>query len=108
MKLKKDGTPDKRAYNGGSKNAGRKTKAEEMGLKSVLEKNMPFDELIQLIAEAARDGNWPAQKELLDRYVGKEAKVINQTTKHTGIDIAEILLNAYGNDKSDIQDTTDE
>lgn len=108
-RLKKDGTVDKRSFNRGKKGSGRKSKAEEMGLKDVLTTNMPFEELISLIAESARKGNWPAQKELLDRYVGKEAKslIVDQSVEHKGVDVEKILLNAYGQDQSDIPTTTD-
>lgn len=128
MRLKKDGTPDKRANNGGNKNAGRKTKAEEMGLEKRL--NRVFQELTDdrddvdgadvvlvklrdIALDPGHSKHFEALKWFTDRYFGKEPKalIVDQEVNHNGVgvDVAAILKGAYGNkDKSSISGSTDE
>lgn len=134
VKLNKDGTLDKRKNNGGHKTAGRKSKAEELGLKTRLHNTFmkvkgranfaagpgtdEADAVLRGLWRIALDDEHPKQLEVLlyldKRFFGKEPKAIIAEVDHTGqvetsVKIADIIKEAYGDtDKSDISSTTDE
>lgn len=116
VRYNKDGSIDKRSFNGGHKSAGRKTKAETMGLEKALVDAIPFEEVLALVAESAREGNWNAQKELLDRYAGKVAdkSIIKSENvnhnKYTHVDLKELLDGSYkpSSDSGDISGSASE
>lgn len=72
---------DRRKYNGGHKNAGRKSKAEEQGLIEKLTplEPMAFDALISALA----DGKDWAVKLFFQYKFGMPKQVIDQNNMHT-------------------------
>ena len=126
-KTNKDGSIDKRRFNGGNKSAGRKTKAEEMGLEARLNKvfeaftegytdvdgaDVVLVKLRDIAMDTSHAKHFDALKWFTDRYFGKEPKalIVDSEVTHKGLDVTEILKNAYGvsNDKRDIPSSTNE
>ena len=96
-KTNKDGTIDKRRFNGGNKTAGRKTKAEEMGLEARLNKvfeaftegytdvdgaDVVLVKLRDIAMDTSHAKHFDALKWFTDRYFGKEPKalIVDQST----------------------------
>ncbi len=90
--MKKD---DKRRFNGGNKNAGRKSKAEELkvrklGIDAITEVYGSIEKYYQHIAKESKD-SFPHLKLLQEYVFGKPKETIEQTHNVNNFDIKEIF-----------------
>lgn len=70
---------DRRKYNGGNKNAGRKPKADEIKLIEQMDSVLAPDEVWQALAKRVVDGDTQAQKTWLGYRYGMPKQIVEQT-----------------------------
>lgn len=90
-------------YGGARANAGRKSKAEEMGLPHLIEQVIGEDgkkDLIQKIFEKAKAGSFLQQQLLMHYLYGKPQDYLDITTKGQAVESPkEIIFRNYADDK---------
>ena len=91
---------DGRKNNGGHKNAGRKSKAEEFKLIEKLDKYIDQQKVFETLGNLIEEGNLKAVEIYLNYYFGKPTEKVDHTTDGEKINNPIVLFNGSTKDKS--------
>jgi hypothetical protein len=79
---------DGRKNNGGNKNAGRKSKAEELGLAEMMELKKPLKEVLDIFVKLMNSDDEKIRAAVTEKWLNwrvgkpKETKEVKKTTEH--------------------------